>query len=355
MEAAPHGVQQDERLVGCVRIHEGTVYSLDATYAPLESRPMSRRQVTKRAVMPELQSAGIILVSGSHDQTICISSVTKSRDKEVQVNREKLLAGHTADVYALELVPLPEATDQVHVGDLVSGGDYTVRTWDTKRGEILATFQGHTGYVSCLKIRGRRVFSGSWDTTIRSWNLETGKAMHVFKGHTNIVNCLDATDTDLFSGSWDSTIIRWRRATGEVVTRFEGHTDGVQCLQYHNDAIISGSMDKTIRVWSLKSGKATHVLRGHTGGVECLNAYQRLCFSGSYDKIIRCYNLETGECVAIFRGHTDGVYSVRYFGGLLFSGSGDKTIRIWNAAGLFEPERLSWFHRLLFFFKRPKN
>lgn len=77
------------------------------------------------------------------------------------------------------------------------------------------TAQGHTGYVACLKIKGKRAFSGSWDTTVRSWNLEAGKPMHVFKGHKNIVNCIDVTETDVFSGSWDTTVIQWSRSVSE--------------------------------------------------------------------------------------------------------------------------------------------
>ena len=81
---------------------------------------------------------------------------------------------------------------------------------------------GHTAYVSSIKVMNKRAFTGSWDTHVRSWNLETCKPMHVFKGHTNIVNCIDATEEYVFSGSWDCTVIQWSRSSGIPVHIFKG-------------------------------------------------------------------------------------------------------------------------------------
>ena len=44
--------------------------------------------------------------------------------------------------------------------------------WYKQQGIVNQTLQGHSGYVACIKITGKRAFSGSWDTTIRSWNIE---------------------------------------------------------------------------------------------------------------------------------------------------------------------------------------
>jgi WD40 repeat protein len=167
----------------------------------------------------------------------------------IHMEQTGTIKGHSGDVYALELTVDDGLAKH---GNLVSAGDYTIKTWHTSSGIGPITMSGHTGYISCIKVRGKRLFSGSWDTTVRSWNLETGKAMHIFKGHKNIVNAVDVIDTDIFSGSWDMSIIQWSRGTGEMVNIFKGHTDGVQCLQYYNNFLYSGSMDKTIRVWDLK-------------------------------------------------------------------------------------------------------
>ncbi|KAJ3350973.1 Mitochondrial fission protein [Entophlyctis luteolus] len=183
----------------------------------------------------------LIFVSGSHDQKIVVASIDPDDQfKECDIHNRffsidliitqlATLTSHTSDVYALQAFSgLHTNANGVPIGHIASAGDYTIRLWDLVQQKPTSVLTGHTGYVSCFKIRGRRAFSGSWDTTIRSWNLEvtqvvvtgqfsnehvkTGKAMHVFKGHSNIVNCLDVTNTDIFSGSWDHKIIQWSRA-----------------------------------------------------------------------------------------------------------------------------------------------
>jgi WD40 repeat protein len=88
----------------------------------------------------------------------------------------KKMKGHAGDVYALEL--MPDDGFSRH-GGLASGGDYSIKTWNLavfnifiESGSNLLNMIGHSGYVSCIKVHGKRLFSGSWDTTIRSWNLD---------------------------------------------------------------------------------------------------------------------------------------------------------------------------------------
>ncbi|KAJ3237565.1 hypothetical protein HDU81_009261 [Chytriomyces hyalinus] len=333
-----------------LRFHDGTVYSIDAFFADddynIASSGFERAKAaaSSKRVAPEdsRHSRPITLLSGSHDHTISIATVQKITQPyglSIQASKTDTLKGHTSDVYALEVLPEACTTgNTARLGHFISAGDYTVRTWDLEDPLPTSILNGHTGYVSCIKVRGKRAFSGSWDTTIRSWNLETEKPMHVFKGqHANIVNCIDVTTSDLFSGSWDQTIVQWSRATGDAVQSFRGHTDGVQCLQVYNDCLVSGSMDKTLRIWSIATGKTIRVIKGHTGGIECLHVVDDVCFTGSYDKTVRCFDLETGECLLVYQGHTDGIYCIKHFDGLLFSGSGDKSIRVWDASFLQKP------------------
>ncbi|KAI8812065.1 WD40-repeat-containing domain protein [Cladochytrium replicatum] len=347
--------------VGVYKSHDGTVYSIDAHWKTGRPppQPIKRKQKNARRIEPEkVGDDGVVtVVSGSHDQSIIVwevqtgglsvlpnSSGKRQPSEQLNVNVTQVtrLRGHSADVYCLEILPEP---DKRLSGQLVSGGDYTLRLWNLETGANVLTLHGHQGYVACLRIRGKRAFSGSWDATVRSWNIEAGKGMHVFKGHKNIINCIDVTDTDIFSGSWDMTIIQWSRATGDPVYIYEGHTDGVQCLQVLEDELFSGSMDKTVRMWSIKTGRTVRIFRGHTGGVECLHVSESLCFSGSYDKTVRCFRIDTGDCVASFEGHTDGVYCVKLFEGILYTGSGDKTVRLWDARPLLKKPDIPWWER----------
>jgi WD40 repeat protein len=103
------------------------------------------------------------------------------------VEQVRRIKGHSGDVYALEFGTSEERHRQ---GNLVSGGDYTIKTWNSDvcnilihTGQNLLTMTGHTGYVSCIKLRGKRAFSGSWDTTVRSWNLEVSFINQDWKGN----------------------------------------------------------------------------------------------------------------------------------------------------------------------------
>lgn len=329
---------------GVYRGHEGTVYSIDAFYKYHQTPNHASAPTNSSKISPsERDGSAVIVATGSHDQSILLWEVTtnfNTKPESVKMEQTKKLKGHTGDVYAIEAA---QDDSMLRFGNMISGGDYTIKTWNTETGTSNHTLQGHTGYVSCIKMRGKRVFSGSWDTTVRSWNLETGKGMHVFKGHKNIVNCIDVIDTDLFSGSWDMTIIQWSRATGEPVHIYKGHTDGVQCLQHHNDHLFTGSMDKTIRVWNTKTAKTVKIFRGHLGGIECLQVENGFCFSGSYDKTIRCFSVKTAECVAIFEGHTDGVYCLKVLGTKMYSGSGDKSVRLWDVKDILLQKNKHWW------------
>ncbi|KAH9263510.1 hypothetical protein BASA83_013087 [Batrachochytrium salamandrivorans] len=170
------------KCIGVYRGHEGTVYSLDVQWkrGSAASRALQSSTVPNRKVSPESPGSDVaVLVTGSHDQSIIIWEVVASLAGKTDASVK--LKAHTGDVYALELLHDPDNIRRID--NLVSGGDYTIRTWNTDSFVATQILHGHTGYVACLKVRGKRAFSGSWDTTIRSWNIETGKGMHVFKGH----------------------------------------------------------------------------------------------------------------------------------------------------------------------------
>ncbi|KAJ3257160.1 hypothetical protein HK103_004858 [Boothiomyces macroporosus] len=162
------------------RGHEGTVYSLDVYWKRSASISASKSNLGKVTPVDAADLTNLVyLVSGSHDQSIILWEVqtnlnTKPETVKVhyflfKVDQIRRLKGHSGDVYALEAT----TEDVLHrTGNLVSGGDYSIKTWNTETGTVMQTLHGHTGYVSCIKVRGKRVFSGSWDTTVRSWNIE---------------------------------------------------------------------------------------------------------------------------------------------------------------------------------------
>ena len=102
--------------------------------------------------------------------------------------------------------------------------------WDIASGEILQCFQGHTGRVSSIAIRGDGKF--------------------------------------LLTGSEDNTAILWVADSGKVLQTYEGHTDQIRSVAMSGDGklVATGSNDKTAIVWDAVTGKKLHTFP-HAGVV----------------------------------------------------------------------------------------
>ena len=64
-----------------------------------------------------------------------------------------------------------------------SGGDGTVRLWDTATGQLAATWHGHTGpvYGAALSTDGRLLASGGVDGTVRLWETASGACVRTLR------------------------------------------------------------------------------------------------------------------------------------------------------------------------------
>jgi WD40 repeat protein len=118
--------------LGVYRGHEGTVYAIDAFYK--YQGPHNKPNPSRGAkVAPlDIDTDAVILVTGSHDQSIMIwevSTNTHTRPETVKVEQSKRLKGHSGDVYAIEIA---QDDTLLRFGNMVSGGDYTIKTWNTE-------------------------------------------------------------------------------------------------------------------------------------------------------------------------------------------------------------------------------
>ena len=77
----------------------------------------------------------------------------------------RTLEGHSGDVYTVAFSP-----DGRWIAS--AGEDSTVKVWDSRTGDRLRNYRGHTGLVSTMAfLDGRTLVTGSRDHTIRFWDV----------------------------------------------------------------------------------------------------------------------------------------------------------------------------------------
>ncbi|KAG1853799.1 WD40-repeat-containing domain protein [Suillus tomentosus] len=158
---------------------------------------------------------------------------------------------------------------------LSGSSDGTARQWDVESGEIILEpiETGHTVVwavvyspdMSMIATGGHdgprtiRALPGAIECSIKIWNTKTGELVATLKGHTSIVSCLAWTKDGktLISGSSDNSIRTWNTKTWKQTALLEAHTDLVFAIAISpNDRILaSASLDGTALLWNLDNGQ----------------------------------------------------------------------------------------------------
>ena len=99
--------------------------------------------------------------------------------------------------------------------------DHAIRVYDARTHKLLYALgapagpldvarEGHVGCVTCLKLCGRRLFSGGGDRTLRAWDVKDRGPLRKVGEHGAIVTALAvagatlcSADADGFVGLWD--------------------------------------------------------------------------------------------------------------------------------------------------------
>ncbi|ORX55556.1 WD40 repeat-like protein [Hesseltinella vesiculosa] len=236
----------------------------------------------------------------------------------------KIYRGHAAPVTSIALSQDGEV--------LWTGSwDKTIKKWDTKSGECLATLQGHSDFVKCLEVVGNRLYSGSADTDIRQWDVNTHECLAVMKHHGRSVERLVAAPPGyLYSASSDRSIVRWDLTTLEVNKIYEGHETNVTCLVISpEDDLWSGSADKTARRWNPETGEVDTVLQ-HSERVKSITLLGPYVVTGCSDDNIYVWDIASGKLKHTLEGHFDEVGCLGAFGSVVYSASLDNSLRRWT-------------------------
>ncbi len=254
--------------------------------------------MTGFAISPD----GKTIASGSQDQTIRLWDAQTGKQLKIlaegdiaehlmfRPDGKQLLASTFNGIKAWDLatdelqrtvkVPLRfktfnrEGTQAVcAVSDRGGLGPGVCKIFDTRTGEILKEFKGHTSPVSVIAFNQdeKLLLSGGWNGVIKIWDIENNKELRSIQAHTFLVEAIVMhPDGKRFAtSSRDKTLKLWDLETGEELKTFPGDGDTSGTLAFHpNGKQLAGAgMDKKITIWDVETGKTQFELVGHDQGV----------------------------------------------------------------------------------------
>ncbi|KAG1853801.1 WD40-repeat-containing domain protein [Suillus tomentosus] len=133
----------------------------------------------------------------------------------------------------------------------------SIKIWDTKTGELVATLKGHTDIVGCLTWTkdGKTLISGSDDNSIRTWNTKTWKQTALLEADTDLVFAIAISPNDrILANAWyNQTVLLWNLDNGQPIGPPIQHASSVDSLSFSQDGklLATGCFDKNAYTWDV--------------------------------------------------------------------------------------------------------
>ncbi|GLA12591.1 hypothetical protein AnigIFM62618_008538 [Aspergillus niger] len=233
--------------------HDGIITVWDVSYLLTQDVPITSQEPIKRLMI-------------SPDQTFVLS-VT---DHGITVWDVASLGCHCV----IRVESQPNAIAFSPEGSMISSGgeNNSALLWNINSGDLLESFRGHAGAVSCTAISSCSALmaSGSNDHSIRIWDLSTNLCMHVlsipgeepralaFSQNHELLACISSENTVEL---WDtaSGILQWTLLAADAWPTFS-----YPSLAFSPDDIfLIGKHLRAMNVWSMLSHTLVYELPGN--------------------------------------------------------------------------------------------
>lgn len=250
-------------------------------------------EITAVAFSTEFNPIPELLATGSTDRTVILWHVESG--KLVR----KLDAGCGVQALAFSDAPRERPLDK---GKFLftAGDDYLIRKWEVATGKLLATFKGHTGIITNLRVvdQGKTLVSTAHDATVRLWNADDGTPGQIIKTNPgdNDALAVSKDGTRIAVAGINDTIRLFDAANGKDVSPGEGPQSPLTSLALAGTrAIAAGSASGRVYLWD-GAGKSARPLAAANEPTDLAVAASpdgKLLASGG--RGVQFWNAQTGE------------------------------------------------------------
>eukprot|EP00931_Biecheleriopsis_adriatica_P041239 TRINITY_DN23597_c0_g1_i1.p1 TRINITY_DN23597_c0_g1~~TRINITY_DN23597_c0_g1_i1.p1 ORF type:complete len:712 (-),score=117.31 TRINITY_DN23597_c0_g1_i1:38-2173(-) len=195
-----------------------------------------------------------------------------------------------------------------------SGSRLCYKVWSLDSGECLKEIDAPHMMKATMILKGGSLFANAADNTcnVGQWSLESGELIRTFEGHTGDINALFATSKRLLTGSMDGTAKEWSLESGTCTRTFDDHSEHflAPLIVVREFLYNASNREPVINEFSLITGQIIRQFAGHESGVLSIVRLQDKLYSSSEDATIKEWALDTGECLQTFEGHQDFISGI---------------------------------------------
>lgn len=216
----------------------------------------------------------------------------------------ELWRSHALALTESDPVKLTPPSDPQGWEPLVKGLFFRERNWAKGLAQSIQTLEGHTGFVTAMKLKGRKTLvTGSYDETIRVWDISTGLCRKVLRAKA--IACLDflLDEGVLCAGLYDTgRVLVWDMKSWDLIQTLSGHNRGIRNVAINQHYLVSVGQDKAIVVWDWRTGNKV-VRFGQQSNVSLgvsLVDHDKLV-AVTVDGMIRCFSIPRREMIGQFQ------------------------------------------------------